>query len=81
MLCPEQILKTIAVVVMLTGIIPLLLSLLVKLVIEVPLRVPVDQTPFYAWQVGKLQVMCIDFHHLIFFSSVRNLKFIHTGLK
>lgn len=48
MLCPEQILKTIAVVVMLAGIIPLLLSLLVKLVTEVPLRVPVDSFPCLA---------------------------------
>lgn len=58
MLCPEQILKTIVVVVMLAGIIPLLLSWLVKLVIEVPLRVPVDETPFNAWQVGNVCKNC-----------------------
>lgn len=51
--CPEQILKTIVVAVMLAGVIPLLLGLLFELVIVAPLRVPLDQTPlFYPWQVG-----------------------------
>lgn len=51
--CPEQILKTVVVAVMLAGLIPLLLGLLFELVIVAPLRVPLDQTPlFYPWQVG-----------------------------
>lgn len=50
--CPEQILKTFVVAVMLAGVIPLLLGLLFELVIVAPLRVPLDQTPlFYPWQV------------------------------
>lgn len=51
--CPEQIIKTVVVAVMLAGMIPLLLGLLFELVIVAPLRVPLDQTPlFYPWQVG-----------------------------
>ena len=44
--------KSLVLLVLLAGVVPLLNGLLFELVIVVPLRVPLDQTPIlYIWQV------------------------------